>query len=326
MKAFVLSRYGSPDDLELKHVPRPVPASGEVLVKVHAVSINDWDWGMVRGTPFYIRLLCGLREPKIGIPGVDVAGVVEAAGEDVSRFNVGDAVYGDLSESGFGAFAEYACAPESALSPMPEKMSFAEAAAMPHAAMLALQGIRKAGPLDATSRVLINGAGGGMGMIAAQLLREKGVTDIAGADLAEKFAMMQSIGVQHCIDYTREDFTRRGDRYDFILDARSTRGVRDCLRALAPGGVYVTVGGDTSSLLQTALLSPIARIFSGKKASVLALNPNDGMDEINRLYEAGLIKPVIDGPFAFEDLPAAIARFGSGKHLGKVVVQTSSKA
>lgn len=299
---------------------QPTPGAGEVLVKVHAVSINDWDWGLVRGKPFYIRLFCGLLAPKVGIPGVDVAGVVEAVGENVSRFQVGDAVYGDLSESGFGAFAEYVCAPVTALSHKPERMSFIEAAAMPHAALLALQGIRASGTIGENSRILINGAGGGMGTLAAQIARAMGATDITGVDHAGKFEVMKSAGIRHVLDYTREDFTRQNRQYDFILDAKTNRRIADYLRVLSPGGVYVTVGGDTGRLLEAVLL----RTFGNRRVRVLALKPNEGMDEINRLYEAGAIKPLVDGPHAFNDLPAAVRHFGSGKHLGKVVVDVLS--
>lgn len=323
MQAFIFKRYGSPDNLELQDVKQPEPGPGEVLVKVRATSINDWDWCMVRGSPFYIRLLCGLRKPKIAIPGVDVAGVVAAVGEDVVRFNVGDAVYGDLSETGFGAFAEYVCAPATVLSPMPSAMSFAEAAALPHAALLALQSFRAFGIVGSGTRILINGGGGGMGTLAAQIARAIGATDITGVDHGSKFELMKSVGMREVIDYTQDDFTRSVARYDLIVDAKTNRGIGDYLRVLAPGGAYITVGGETARLLQTALFAPAVKRFSSKRASVLALKPNKGMDEINRLYEAGALQPVIDGPYEFRELPAALARFGAGTHLGKVVVTVS---
>jgi NADPH:quinone reductase-like Zn-dependent oxidoreductase len=290
---------------------------------VCAASVNDWDWSLVRGKPFYIRLLCGFFRPKIRIPGVDIAGTVESVGRAVTTLRPGDAVYGDLSESGFGGFAEYVCAPEAALSPKPEKMSFVEAAALPHAAMLALQGLRKAGQLQRNQKVLINGAGGGVGTLGVQIAHAMDARDITGVDHADKFSMMQSAGFQHMIDYTREDFTKLDQRYDLILDTKTNRPISNYLRALSPTGVYVTVGGDTKRLLQAVSVAPLIRRIGKKNVHLLALKPNEGMNDINALYDRGALKPVIDGPYDFNDLPKAIQHFGDGRHLGKVVVNIS---
>lgn len=320
MKAVVLTKYGSPDDLELKEVPRPTPKDGEVLIRVRATSINDWDWGLVRGRPFYIRLLCGLLKPKITIAGVDVAGQVEAVGKEVTSFAEGDEVYGDLSECGFGAFAEFVCAPEEALVRKPAGMPYLEAAAMPHAAILALQGLRDVGQLQPGQKLLINGAGGGVGTLGVQIAQSLGVVGITGVDSADKHDIMRAIGFQHVIDYRREDFTTSGQRYDLILDTKTNRSVFAYARALSPNGRYVTVGGTTLRLLGALLLGPIVRWRSKKNIRIVALKPNKGLDTINELFEAGELKPVIDGPYSLEDVPQAIRHFGEGKHKGKVVI------
>ncbi len=320
MRALILSRYGTTDDLGFDEVATPEPAAGEVRVRVHAAGVNDWDWGMVRGSPLYIRLLCGLWRPRIRIPGVDVAGVVDAVGTDVTGLAVGDRVYGDVSEAGFGAFAEAVCAPVAAVTKMPASMDFTTAAALPHAATLALQSLRLAGNVPAGARILVNGAGGGMGTLAAQMLRARGCDDLTGVDHGDKADLMRASGYRQVIDYTKEDFTTRGERYDLILDTKTNRPARHYRRALTPTGVYVTVGGDIARILAIALRQRSQRSDSGQRLHVLGLKPNDGMDEINGMFETGHLKPAIDGPHDFNDLPAAIQRFGEGGHLGKVVV------
>ena len=217
MKAIVLTEYGSSDVLQLREVATPKPKDDEVQIKVHAASVNDWDWCLMRGTPFYVRLLCGLLKPKIKIPGVDVAGQVEAVGRDVKRFRPGDNVYGDLSECGFGGFAEYVCAKENSLALKPAGMTFVEAAAIPHAAMLAVQGLRDQGQIQPGQRLLINGAGGGVGTLGVQVAKSIGA-EVAGVDNSGKLQMMRSIGFDHVLDYTKEDFTQTGQCYDLILD------------------------------------------------------------------------------------------------------------
>lgn len=320
MKAVRLKKYGSPADLQLMEVDKPVPGDDEVLVRVRAASVNDWDWGLVRGKPYYIRLLCGLFAPKVEIPGVDIAGEVEAVGKNAGPFSVGDAVCGDLSAEGFGGFAEYVCAPPGALTGKPDNMSYAEAAALPHAALLALQGLRKAGTLDPEIRLLINGAGGGMGTLGIQIARALGIKHVTGVDGADKFEMMRRLDFDHLIDYRTEDFTRSGERYDLILDAKTNRSIFRYLRVLKPGGSYITVGGLTSRLISAVVLAPFIRRFTGKQVQLLALHPNDGMSQITEWCESGDLKPVIDGPFDLADTAKAIQHFGSGRHQGKVVI------
>ncbi len=320
MKAIVFEHYGTPDVLKLKEVQKPTAKDDEVLIKVHAASINDWDWCMVRGKPFYVRLLCGLLNPKIMIPGVDVAGRVEAIGKNVKTIKPGDDVYGDLSECGFGAFAEYVCADETALARKPPSMTFVEAAAIPHAAMLAVQGLRDEGKIQPGQKLLFNGAGGGVGTLGVQIAKYEGVDDITGVDSADKSEMMISTGFDKTIDYRMEDFTKNGHRYDLILDAKTSRSVFEYLRALTPEGTYVTVGGRTARLLQTFLLGPIIRMVTKKKFRVVDLKPNKDLEYINNLYQAGKIKPVIDGLYTLNEVPLAIQRFGEGRHKGKMIV------
>jgi len=241
MKAIVYTKYGPPDVLELKEVDKPIPKDDEALIKVHAVSINDWDWGLVQGIPFTNRLLFGLLKPKKRILGSDIAGQIEAVGKNVEQFQPGDEVYGDLSGD-WGGFAEYVCARENALAPKPASMTFDEAAAIPQAAMLALQGLRDRGQIQPGQKLLINGAGGGVGTFAVQIAKLYGV-EVTGVDSSGKLDMLRSMGFDHVIDYTQEDFTKRGQCYDLILDVKTNRSVFDYARALSPNGIYVTVGG-----------------------------------------------------------------------------------
>ena len=325
MKAIVLTEYGSSDVLQLREVATPTPKDDEVLIKVHAASVNDWDWCLMRGTPFYIRLLCGLLKPKIKIPGVDVAGQVEAVGQDVKRFQPGDKVYGDLSGCGFGGVAEYVCAKENSLALKPAGMTFVEAAAIPHAAMLAVQGLRDQGQIQPGQRLLINGAGGGVGTLGVQVAKSIGV-EVTGVDNSGKLQMMRSIGFDHVLDYTKEDFTQTGQCYDLILDTKTNRSIFKYARALSPNGTYVTVGGSTARLFQAFFLGPIIRVLTKKKVRVLGLKPNKDLDYVNELFEAGKVMPVIDGPYELSEVPKVIQRFGDGSHKGKLVIalETSS--
>jgi len=319
MKAFVFTKYGPPDVLELREVRTPTPKDDELLIRVHAASVNDWDWGLVRGKPFFIRLMSGLPKPKITIPGVDVAGRVEAVGGSVKRFQPGDDVYGDMSECGFGGFAEYVCANENALTLKPASMTFIEAAAIPHAAMLAVQGLCDIGQIQPGQKVLINGAGGGVGVFGVQIAKLIGV-DVTGVDSLGKLDMMRSMGFDQVIDYAQEDFTKNGQRYDLILDAKTNRSTFDYVRALSPNGTYVTVGGSMVRLLQALFLGPWISKFNKKNIRIVALKPNKDLDYINELFEAGKVKSVIDGPYKFSEVPEALRHFGEGKHKGKVVI------
>jgi NADPH:quinone reductase-like Zn-dependent oxidoreductase len=318
MKAVVYQRYGSPDELELTEVAKPVPGDKEVLLRVHAASINDWDWGLLRGKPFMNRMQFGLLRPKKRILGSDVAGRIEAVGKSVGRFQPGDEVFGDLSGQ-WGGFAEYVCAHENALALKPAGITFDEAAAIPQAAMLAVQGLRDKGQIRSGQKILINGAGGGVGTFAVQIAKLYGA-EVTGVDSSEKLEMLRSMGFDRVIDYTREDFTKTGQCYDLILDVKTNRSIFDYARALSARGTYVTVGGSTTRLFQALLLSPLFSMISKKNIRIVLLEPNRDLAYISDLFEAGKIKPVIDGPYMLSEVPEAFRYFGEGSHKGKVVI------
>lgn len=318
MQAWINERYGCADVLELRDVAVPTPKEDEVRIKVRAVSVNDWDVGILRGDPFVNRLLYGLRRPRVNILGSDVAGVVETAGKNVTRLKPGDAVYGDLSEQ-WGGFAEYVCAPENMLALKPGAMTFEQAAAIPQAAMLAVQGLRDTGRLASGQRLLINGAGGGVGTFGLQIAKTMGV-EVTGVDAPEKLDRMRALGFDHVVDYTREDFVAAGTRYDLILDVKTNRPPLHYLRALAPGGTYATVGGSMARLLQTVMLSPLAPALVRKHLRVVALKPNKDLAYVAELFAAGALAPVIDGVYSLRELPAAVRRFERGEHFGKIVI------
>ena len=324
MKAIVFDRYGTADQLLLRDVPEPTPAEDEVLIKVHAVSINDWDWGILQGIPYLNRMTFGLRRPRRHILGSDVAGRVEAVGRKVERLRPGDEVLGDLSGR-WGGFAEYVCAGEDALVRKPTGMTFVEAAAIPQAATLALQGLRDRGRIERGQRILINGAGGGVGTFGVQLAKLD-EAEVTGVDSPDKLDLLRSIGFDHVVDYTREDFTRGAERYDLILDVKTNRPLRDYLRVLNPGGAYVTVGGASGSLIRALLLKPLAPLAGGKRVAVVSLKLNKDLDYLCELHAAGKLRPVIDGPYELGEAPGAMRHFAEGKHQGKVVIRVDGGA
>ena len=319
MKAVVMERYGTPDVLELRDVAKPTPKADEVLVRVHAASINDWDWGLLQGTPFVNRMVNGLFTPKVQIIGGDIAGRVEAVGGNVKAFEPGDEVYGDLCMSGFGAFAEYACAPEAGLAHKPAEMSFEQAAAIPQAGMLAVQGLIDVGRIQSGQKLLLNGAGGGVGTFALQMakLYEAEVTVV---DKPGKLGMLRAMGADHVIDYLKEDFTKSGKCYDLILDVKTNRSPFAYVRALNPNGTYVTVGGSIPRLLQALVLGPLMSRVYGKHVRIVTLKPNKDLAYMSELFEAGKLVPVIDGPYKLADVPEAFRLFETGDYRGKIVV------
>ena len=319
MKAIVYSKYGSPDVLQLKEVEKPIPKDDEVLIRVHAASVNDWDWGYLQGTPFINRLLNGLLKPKVQILGCDVAGKIEAVGKNVMQLKLGDEVYGDLCEDGFGGFAEYVCAREKSLALKPASMTFEQAAAIPQAGMLAVQGLRDFKQLQPGQKILINGAGGGVGTFGVQIAKLFGI-EVTGVDNTGKLDMMRSMGFDHVIDYTKEDFTKNGKEYDLILDNKMYRSLFNYKRALNPHGTYVTAGGSMVRVFLAFFLGPLITMFSKKKICVLGLKPNKDLAYMNELFEAGKVKPVIDGPYMLSEVPEAFRHFGEGKHKGKIVI------
>lgn len=295
MKAFVRDRYGAPNVLELRDMPKPAPKANQVLVHVLAASINDWDWGMLRGSPEN-RLLGGLYRPRVRILGCDVAGRVEAVGASVTTFEPGDEVYGDLSGCGFGAFAEYVRAPEAALAHKPAGMTFEQAAAIPQAGMLAAQGLIDAGRIGPGQKVLLNGAGGGVGTFALQIARLYGA-EVTVVDKPGKLEMLRAMGADHVIDYLKEDFTTAGPCYDLILDVKTNRSPVAYARALHADGTYVTVGGSIPRLLQTLVLGPLLARRQHKHMRVVGLKVNKDLAYMSRLFEAGKLQPVLEGPY-----------------------------
>ncbi len=318
MKAIVYYKYGTADNLELKEIDKPIPKDDEVLIKVYAVSINDWDDGLLHGD-FINRMLNGLRKPKRNILGSDIAGRIEAVGKNVKQFKPGNEVYGDLSGR-WGGFAEYVCAGENLLALKPASMSFEEAAAIPQAAMLAVQGLIDKGKIKQGQKLLINGAGGGVGTFGIQIAKLYGV-EVTGVDNTGKLDMMHSMGFDHIIDYTKEDFTKNGKCYDLILDVKTNRSVFDYTRALCRNGVYVTVGGSLGRLFQALLLAPWISMILKKYIRIVSLKPNKDLNYMNELFEAGKIKAVIDGPYRLDQLPDAFRLFGKANHKGKIVIR-----
>ena len=323
MKAVVYAKYGPPEVLKLKEVDKPVPGDNEVLIKIHAASVNNWDWDLVRGKPYLFRPLFGFSKPKNKIIGSDIAGIIEAVGSKVEKFKAGDEVFGDISHIGFGAFAEYVCAPVHLLALKPPKMTFEEAAATPQAGVLALQGLRDKGGIKSGKKVLINGAGGGVGTFAIQIAKMYGA-EVTGVDSGKKFDLMRSLGADHVIDYTKENFTRNGQQYDLILDNIAKHGVFDYRRALSSNGIYGMVGGSPSSILQVLLLGPLVSRKRGKKIGIVIHKPNSAdLIVLNNLFEEGKVKPVIDKRFPLSETAAAIRYLGEGHVMGKVIITVS---
>ncbi|GAA3107658.1 NAD(P)-dependent alcohol dehydrogenase [Streptosporangium carneum] len=326
MKAFVLRSYGPPEALELTDLDRPVPGDDEVLVRVRATSVQPYDWHLMRGEPYLARLMgggLGLRKPKIDILGADVAGQVEAVGRDVTEFRPGDEVFAMSKQ---GGFAEYVCIKEGELAPKPKNLSFEQAAAVPLAANTALLGLRDQGRVQPGHRVLVNGASGGVGTFAVQLAKAFGahVTGVCGPRNTD---LVRSIGADEVVDYTKEDFTRNGRRYDLMLDIAGSRPGSACRRALTPRGTYVAVGGPGGRWLQ-----PMGHIISALAVSpfvsqrmfltnvVRCTENKQNLMTLTELVEDGRVTPVVDRRYRFEEIPAAVRYAEEGHAAGKVVV------
>jgi NADPH:quinone reductase-like Zn-dependent oxidoreductase len=326
MKAIVYTEYGPPDVLNLEEVQKPVPKDDEVLVKVHAASANAADWHLMRADPFLVRLMgFGLLKPKKGLLGADIAGRVEAVGGDVAQFQPGDEVFGDLSGSGFGGFAEYVCATVDALASKPANVSFEQAAAVPLAAVTALQGLRYKGQIHPGQKVLINGASGGVGTFAVQIAKTFGA-EVTGVCSTSKMDMVRSIGADHVIDYTKEDFTRNGQQYDRILAANGYHPISDYKRALSPEGTYVMTGGSGAQMLQAMTLGPLMSITGSKKLGYVSMKQNkEDLVSVKELLEGGEITPVIDRTYPLSEIPEAIRYLEEGHAKGKVVITVSGE-
>jgi len=320
MKAIVFKEYGSADVLHLEEVKIPIPKENEVLIKVHAASINDWDWQLLQGIPFINRMFFGLFKPtKVNILGCDVAGVIEAIGKNVTYFNVGDEVFGDLCESGFGSFAEYVCASEKAVLLKPANMTFEQAAAIPQAGVLALSSLNQKKPNWKGQKLLINGASGGSGTLTTQLAKIYGA-EITGVCSTSKKDLLLALGVDHVIDYLQEDFTKNKQRYDLIIDVKGYHSVFDYKRVLKPGGRYIMQGGASSLANQVLTIGPLISLFTNKKISLLRLKPNENLALLVNYFNEGKIRPVIDKCFPLNETAKAMEYYGAKKARGKVII------
>jgi NADPH:quinone reductase-like Zn-dependent oxidoreductase len=318
MKAVVYTRYGPPGVLRVTNVATPAPKDNEVLVRVAAVSLNRSDWETLQGKPLYSRI-GGPFRPRHHILGSDIAGRVQAAGRRVTLFRPGQDVFGDILRH-MGGFAQYVCVPEGTMAPMPDGMTYAEAAALPQAGAIALQGIRDKGQVQRGQKVLVNGAGGGSGMYAIQLAKLHGA-EVTGVDNAEKLEFMRSLGADHVIDYTREDFTANGRAYDLILDLAAHRSAFAYQASLMPGGRYLYVGGSVTTLLQALLAGPLIGRAEGKKIRLLAVRLGvEHLAPMVELCQAGKIATVIDRRYPLSETPAALQYLGEGHAKGKVVI------
>jgi NADPH:quinone reductase-like Zn-dependent oxidoreductase len=318
MKAATYTRYGPPDVVEIADVEKPVPNDDEVLIAIRAASINAFDWRAIGGTPFLVRMMFGLRRPKDTRLGVDVSGVVEAVGKNVTAFKPGEAVLGNCR----GAFAEYRCAKESALQIKPDNVTFEQAACLPLAGFTALQGLRKGG-IRAGQNVLINGAGAGVGSLAVPIAKALGA-HVTGVTRARNAQMVRSIGADEVIDYTREDFARLGQRYDLILDCHATRPLLACRRVLNPGGAYVMIGGPITSSIDPLLLAikcPVLSWFGSRKFRLLmAKRSPEDLATLIGLAKDGKLAPVIDRRYRLSEIREAIRHVMEGNIAGKVVI------
>ncbi|MDZ4765927.1 MAG: NAD(P)-dependent alcohol dehydrogenase [Chloroflexota bacterium] len=321
MKAIVYTEYGSADVLHLTEVAKPIPKDNEVLVKVRATSLNAAELHIVSGNPFLVRLMIGgLTKPKKTIPGADFAGRIEAVGSSVKQFKPGDEVFGDLSECGWGAYAEYVAVPETALVLKPTNLTFESAAAIPLAGNTALQGLRDKGNIQSGQKVLINGASGGVGTFAVQIAKAFGA-EVTAVCSTKKVDRVRSIGADHVIDYKQQDVTRNGQRYDLILDVASYRSFFDYKRILSPKGVYVLAGGSTARIFQAMLQGPLVSMTGSEKFGSLMAKPNvEDLTFIKTLVEAGKVIPVIDRCYPLSEMAEAFRYLEAGNAQGKVVV------
>jgi len=322
MKAIVYTQYGSPDVLQLKEVEKPTPRDNEVLLKVYATSVNAGDLHVLRADPFLIRLMgYGLLKPKNKILGAAIAGRIEAIGGNVKQFQPGDDVFGDLSESGKrGGFAEYVCASADALVLKPSRLSFEEAAAVPVAAVTALQGLRDKGHIQAGQKVLINGASGGVGTFAVQIAKSFGA-EVTAVCSTSNVDAARSMGADHVIDYTKEDFTQNGQHYDLIVAANGNRSISEYKRALRPNGTYVVTGGSKKQTYQAMLLGPWISMTGTKKMGNLMAKPNTkDLGFVKELLEAGKVIPVIDRRYPLRETAEALRYLEAGRARGKVVI------
>jgi NADPH:quinone reductase-like Zn-dependent oxidoreductase len=320
MKASVYTKYGPPEVLQLKQIEKPVPSEHKVLLKVHAAAVTYGDLTAVKGTPFVARLSLGLLEPKYKIPGKEVAGRIEAVGSKVTQFLPGDEVCGDTSSCGWGGFAEYVAVAETALALKPANISFEEAATISETGLVALQGLRDKGQIQAGQKVLIVGASGGIGTYAVQIAKSFGA-EVTGVCSTRNLDMVRSIGADHVIDYTQEDFTQNGELYDLILATAGYRSIFDYKRALKPQGIYIATGGSIAQIFQPVLLGPWLSMTSSQKFGNLTMKPNQNdLNFMVELLQSGKVTPVIDRQFPLSEIVEALRYYERGHTHGKIVI------
>ncbi|UCG62545.1 MAG: NAD(P)-dependent alcohol dehydrogenase [Candidatus Zixiibacteriota bacterium] len=320
MKAIVYERYGTPDVLQLKEVDKPVPGNNEVLIKIHAASINSFDMRHLKADPFLIRFGAGLLKPKKNILGVDIAGVVEAVGKNVTRFQPGDEVFGDICECGCGGFAEYVSVDGTELALKPASMTFNEAASIPMAAVTALKGLRDKGEIKSGQKLLINGASGGVGSFAVQIAKSFGA-EVTAVCSTRNLDLARSLGADHVIDYSREDLTKSGKLYDLILACNGYHPLSAYRRALRPEGTYVMAGGTMKQIFAPMLLGPLLSKFGSKKITNISSKPSRGdLEFLIKLFEAGKIRPFIDRSYPLQQTADAFWYIEREHAQGKVVI------
>lgn len=320
MKAIIYEKYGTPEVLEWKEVEKPSPKEYEVLIEIYATSVNSWDWDLLRGDLFNRLIFGGFTKPNLKILGADVAGKVSAIGKSVTKFIVGDDVFGDLCNSKWGAFAEYVCAHEDVLAKKPSNLSFEDAAALPQAGVMAYQCISDFKKLSIGEKVLINGAGGGVGTYLIQMAKAQG-TEVTGVDSSEKMEMMRSLGADHVIDYKKEDFTTNGKSYDRIIDVVATRSIFEYKNSLNPNGILIMVGGKPGRIMQTMIIGPILSLFGNKKFGVLIHEPNKNLDKLADLLASTRVNSIIDQHYPLSNTAQALQRIGDGKVKGKLILK-----
>lgn len=320
MKAIVNTQYGGPDVLHLEEVEKPAPKENEVLIKIHAASVNYADWHMMTGEPFIARLSFGLFKPGKTILGADIAGKVEAIGINVTQFKPGDEVYGDLTSFGFGGFAEYVSAPENLIAMKPVNLTFEEAAAVPMAAVTALQALRDGGKVQPGQKVLIHGAAGRVGTFAVQIAKYLGV-EVTGLCSTRNIDMVRSLGADHVIDYTKEDFSTNGQRYNLILGINGNRSIYDFRRALTPQGKYFMVGGSDKQIFQSLFLGPVLSRRGGQTLGMFPAKANQkDLMYLKELIEVGKIKPAIDRRYLLSETREAMRYIGEGHPRAKIII------
>ncbi|MGA5691616.1 NAD(P)-dependent alcohol dehydrogenase [Cytobacillus pseudoceanisediminis] len=320
MKAIVYQKYGSPDNLRLTDLDKPVPKDHEVLIKVHAAAVNYGNLVLLRGKPYLARFAYGLLRPKHTIPGGDIAGQVEAVGKEVTQFQPGDNVFGDLSGCGWGGFAEYVSVPEKALALKPANISFEEAAAVPMAGVTALQALRDKGNIHAGQKVLIYGASGGVGTFAVQIAKSFGA-EVTGVCSTRNLDILHTLGADYAIDYQKEDFTKRTEKYDLILAINGYQPISAYKRALRSAGTYVLAGGSGAQFTQAMVLGPWISLTGNKKMSSMLQRQNQkDLFYMRELLEAGKVKPVIDRLFKLSEVDKAFRYFEEGHAQGKVII------